>query len=958
MLQNGNRLFAGNGYLGRRGVPDEAGAEWMPATIVAGLYDKQGDLWREPVNAPDPLYTVVSVGGERLEIGRALAHEQGLNFRYGLYSRKTVWGVEGGSLTLFAERFVDMGDVHRLCSRYRISSDAPVVVSVKIGINWGVRDLNGPHLGDFRAEALAERMPLNIRTPFQRLALRCATLEKQTPLRVVNGVAGLSGEARLERSDSGIFSIYTIGLDGKNGVEFCVFGSVFFGTDESAPAGVPAAALEGAFQGAGAEAVSAVDCALESGWERVYAAHCEKWDRIWQTGDVVVEGDDYGQRCLRYSLYHLHCIAPRHGESLSVPARGLSGQTYKGAVFWDAEMFIAPYFLATEPELAAQFIRYRIRTLDGARRKAAEYGFRGAFYAWESQETGDDACTDFNVTDVFTGRPVRTYFRDKQIHISADIVYSVKKYVEATSDIAILAQGALEMILECARFFLSYLYYSPECRRYEALDVIGPDEYHERVNNNAFTNRMIRLTFETARDYIALFRKQDPAFINGLLSKLGFEQDLAFMEQVIPAFYIPAPNSRGIIEQFDGYFRLEDCSIDTVRSRLKDPKEYWGCGNGVATPTQIIKQADVAAMLALFGSLYPQDVKKANLGFYEPRTEHGSSLSACMYALVSCETGDSDRAYPFFIKSAEIDLTGQGKHFAGLIYIGGTHPAANGGAWLVAIQGFCGLSLDHGEIKVAPRLPQKWQKVIFALSRPDGIYEVTVKKTGYDIKKRDPLPASSSHPLFPNIRAAIFDLDGVLVDTAKYHFLAWKRLAAELGFDFTEKDNERLKGVSRTRSLEILLEVGHCTMTDSEKEEAAAKKNAWYVEYLNILDETALLPGAKEYLLALRKQGVRTALGSASKNAPLILERLNIANLFDAVIDGNSVGKAKPDPEVFIRGAEALGLPPEQCLVFEDSLAGIQAAKKGGMAAIGVGKRELLPGADAYVASLADMFAM
>jgi beta-phosphoglucomutase len=208
------------------------------------------------------------------------------------------------------------------------------------------------------------------------------------------------------------------------------------------------------------------------------------------------------------------------------------------------------------------------------------------------------------------------------------------------------------------------------------------------------------------------------------------------------------------------------------------------------------------------------------------------------------------------------------------------------------------------------------------------------------------------------IRGAIFDLDGVLVDTARYHYLAWKRLASELGFEFTKRDNERLKGVSRTQSLEILLEVGHRTLNKKEKLAAAAKKNTWYVEHLNTLDETALLPGSREYLVLLRNRGVRIALGSASKNAPLILDRLNIKLFFDAVIDGNSVERAKPDPEIFLKAAAALSLPPEQCVVFEDSAAGIKAAKAGGMTAIGVGKIENLPGADCYIDSFLNIITM
>lgn len=205
------------------------------------------------------------------------------------------------------------------------------------------------------------------------------------------------------------------------------------------------------------------------------------------------------------------------------------------------------------------------------------------------------------------------------------------------------------------------------------------------------------------------------------------------------------------------------------------------------------------------------------------------------------------------------------------------------------------------------------------------------------------------------IKGAIFDLDGVVVDTAKYHYQAWKELARSLGFEFTERDNERLKGVSRMRSLDILLEIGGIAAGDAEKELLADAKNSRYVELLSLIDESAVLGGAKEYLAELRARGVKTALGSASKNARLILERLDLAHAFDAVVDGNAVTAAKPDPEVFLKGASGLGLDPAECVVFEDSIAGIEAARRAGMAAIGVGTPETLPGANRWISSLADM---
>jgi beta-phosphoglucomutase len=206
-----------------------------------------------------------------------------------------------------------------------------------------------------------------------------------------------------------------------------------------------------------------------------------------------------------------------------------------------------------------------------------------------------------------------------------------------------------------------------------------------------------------------------------------------------------------------------------------------------------------------------------------------------------------------------------------------------------------------------------------------------------------------------SIKACIFDLDGVIVDTAVYHFKAWKRLADELGINFTEHDNERLKGVSRVRSLEIILELGNVTKTEAEQQELATRKNIWYVEMINRMTPAEILPGAKEFLETCRAAGIKTALGSASKNSSTILDKINMAHLFDAIVDGNHVSKAKPDPEVFLKGAEALGVAPAECVVFEDAIAGVEAAINGGMKVVGIGSPDVLNKADLVVSGLDKM---
>lgn len=205
------------------------------------------------------------------------------------------------------------------------------------------------------------------------------------------------------------------------------------------------------------------------------------------------------------------------------------------------------------------------------------------------------------------------------------------------------------------------------------------------------------------------------------------------------------------------------------------------------------------------------------------------------------------------------------------------------------------------------------------------------------------------------VLACIFDLDGVIVDTAKYHFQAWQRLAHELGFDFTEKQNERLKGVSRTRSLEILLEIGNLSLSQEQKEQLAHRKNNWYVELINQMTPDEILPGAKAFLQALKEEDIKIALGSASKNAMTILQHIAMDHFFDAIIDGNKVSKAKPDPEVFLKGAEALQVAPPYCVVFEDAQAGIEAARNGHMHCVGVGSPEHLHAADFVIGSLQEI---
>lgn len=693
----GNKYLTGNGYFGVRGTMEEYKKENMCGINMAGIYDRVGDAWRESVNAPNIVFTYIKVNGKAYTLPEIepKSHVQELDFYNAIHKRKTVWETKDGDITVECERFASMARQHLISLKYSVTCNFDADVEIITGIDGDVWDINGPHFknisvgfenGIGKVLGTTEEKEITVGSEFTTKAhFECNQKDEVTSMQALSVLSfkAQSGKTYSMEKTGGIFT--------------------------------------------SVDTLSYTDKIAELSYEDLKAEHIKAWENIWYLSEIKIDGDDEAAKALNYSLYHLSSIAPRNMESCSIPARGLSGQVYKGAVFWDTEMFMVDYFIHTEPEVAKTLLKYRVDTLQGARTKAAEYNLNGAYYAWESQEGGYEACSDYNVTDVFTKRPMRTFFRDKQYHVSAAIVYAFMKYIDATGDTKILEDGALETIIECARMYRSLLIRKADSPLYEIRDVVGPDEYHERVSNNAYTNRMAKFVFKTAQDMIKIAREQYSDIYNNLSKKFDLEKLEADFKDSEENMYVPSPNEDGIIEQFDGYFKLEDVSVDTVRSRLLDPKEYWGGAYGVASDTQVLKQADVVAMLSMFANDYPEDIMKKNWEYYEPRTEHGSSLSACMYSLLACYTKNPDAAYPLFMKSASADLKTGGKEWAGLIYIGGTHPASEGGAWIVAAKGFAGMKIVDGKLTCNPSLPSNWKGMSFKYKYKGDLYQVEIK---------------------------------------------------------------------------------------------------------------------------------------------------------------------------------------------------------------------------------------
>lgn len=707
-----NRFLTGNGYMGVRGALEEYTKEDLPAVNLAGIFDQVGDGWREPLNAPNGLYTYIVVDGTpfRLPETEVKSHDMCLDYRHGVLKRETVWETPRGSVTVTSERFVHRDRFHLIAMRYTVSANFHADITLVTGIDGDMWEIYGPHF-----DSLVCKDENGI------LSVEGTTHEKGDKVTVLEAVnPQFQSTYKVKSSDKKILRNYNFVTrqDQKFTIEKMV--AVLTTNDKG-------------FEKA--QALEMLDDCMKQGYDAMKKEQEASWEAVWKYGAVEIEGDDEAMEALNYSLYHLQSIAPRHAEKMSIAARGLSGQTYKGAVFWDTEMFILDYFLFTQPETAKNLLSYRVDTLQGALNKAKSYGYDGAFYAWESQEGGYDACSDYNVTDVFTGRPMRTFFKDKQVHISAAVAYGIWRYTEITGDDGLLKEGGIETIVECAKFYYSLLLMRANGTQYEIHDVIGPDEYHERVNNNGYTNRMAKLTLESAANILKNLDKYGKEKAEEISSRMPAAELAAKFEDAASRLYIPQPGEDLVIEQFDGYRELEDCSIDTVRGRLLHEKEYWGGAYGMASHTQVIKQADVVTMLNLFSDEYSDNVLTANWDYYEPRTEHGSSLSASMYGMLACKCGRPQMAYPHFIKSARADLNEGGKEWAGLVYIGGTHPAAAGGAYMIAVEGFGGVSFTKDGIKVEPRLPENWKSMKFYVCCHGDRYKVEINGDQADVTK-------------------------------------------------------------------------------------------------------------------------------------------------------------------------------------------------------------------------------
>ncbi|MBN1261384.1 MAG: glycoside hydrolase family 65 protein [Anaerolineae bacterium] len=722
-VTTGSNYLIGNGYLGYRGTFVEWEADRFVGCNVTDTWDTaEGSEWRELCNVPNGLFTQLFVEGEQLSgfEGETLAFYRQLGLRYGLYEREHTWqGAHHKPVKISVERFASYDNLHLIAMRYQITAEQDTEIVVLTGIDGRVWSLNGEHFKSYRA---FEEDGL--------IAVETVTGEFGIQIDVVEGLA-IEGVTPVDRAmverDKHILRGLTFRLEAGDTLSLFKYMVVYSSNDDPAPC---------------ERALADARAALATGYEALKAAHMAHWDRIWNISDIEIGGNLEVQAITRFNLYHATIATPAHAK-LPIGARGLSCQVYQGAAFWDQETFNMPMFLYTRPEVARNLVEYRYDTLPGARKKARDLGYYGAFYAWTSGKTGEELFPDYFFTDVLTGRKLHNHFNSWQIHISPDIVYALWLYYEVAGDWEFMLDYGAEIAFEVAQFLVSRIHFKKDKHRYELIRLLGPDEYHENVDNNVYTMYLAKFAFEKALIIFRRMATENPEQLDALLAKIGIDRSATEdWQDIVDLIYLPQPDPETkLIEQFDGFFQLEDVTPAELRARLLHPEEYWGWPNGVAVEAQVLKQADVLQLFALL-DIFPPDVMRANYEYYEPRTEHGSSLSPSVHALIATKAGLHDAAYRYFMEASTIDLYNMSKKvMSGGSFLGGIHTAACGGVWLMLVRGFAGFEVHGDRLRFNPVLPATWTSLSFALTFRYNVLRITITPDTLQLSSDEGNPA-------------------------------------------------------------------------------------------------------------------------------------------------------------------------------------------------------------------------
>ncbi|MCA0295333.1 MAG: glycoside hydrolase family 65 protein [Actinobacteria bacterium] len=676
----------GNGNLSLRGTLEEGHPKETAGSFMHRVWDDMPVHGTELACLPRWWGLDLWLNDQRVRNEADPPGRQVLDLRNGLLTREFDWPVDAGvDLHVRHERFLSLVEPYGAMLRTTVTlSKGEADLRVRVGASMHVENTGLLHwrlVGQSASE--------------DGIALVTVTRSTGIPVAVLVRTA-LSASATFTPGDAdgAPSGDYRLRLRAGQPVEIVRSVGVVPGLDSDMPMAV-------------AREVS--DRLDGQGWAAALAASTQAWSQVWADCDVEIDGDPEAQLALRFNLFQLISAAPRFTEDASIGAKTLSGYGYRHHVFWDTESFMLPLFSFTQPDVARNMLAYRSRRLAGARAKAAAGGFAGAQFPWESAGTGAEVTPTWLEDPANPGERVRIWTGDTELHITADIARAVLQYWQVSGDDEFLRDEGAELVLEGARFWASRA--EPDAEgRFHFRDVIGPDEYHEHVDDNAYTNELAAWHLGAAERVLGWLERTAPARAAQVLASLEVDAgERAHWAEVAEGIVRPRVEE-GVLEQFAGYFDLEDVDYARLRnpSRQVSMQELYGV-EGVQR-TRNIKQPDVLMLAFQLPQLFDDEQLAANYHYYDARTDHelGSSLGPAVSAVIAARSGDPITAYSHFLRAARADLRDVRGNAAD-----GIHGASAGGLWQAVVFGFAGLTISGATWQVHPVLPESWTRLRF-----------------------------------------------------------------------------------------------------------------------------------------------------------------------------------------------------------------------------------------------------
>ncbi|MES5896495.1 glycosyl hydrolase family 65 protein [Bacillus cereus group sp. RP43] len=720
----------GNGYMGQRAAMEERYVKETRNLFVAGTFNKfAANEVTELPNAADVLWIDLKLNNElfNLDHGKILDYNRTLHLKNAELTRKVTWESPSGDLfELIFRRFISLDDRHVIAQQVEVTplSDS-AEIEVTSGINAQMTNSGVQHFIEGEKRLFDGKFMQLVQT----------TTESEVDF-VFNTVHAAKKDNQAIETEGLIlmdrrtiyFNYKPIKIEKGETLVFEKLTNVFTSRDNDYKG--DAYSLEQLRE----NSLSHIKQLSTKNYDELFTAHVKAWgDKVWNFSPITIESEnDFDQLAIRFAQYHMTVMTPAHDNRMNIGAKGLSGEGYKGHTFWDTEIFLLPHFIYTNPKTARSLLEYRYNTLEGAHQKAKDNGYEGAMFPWESAWLEDGEVTPvWGAADIITGKATKIWSGFIEQHITSDIAFATWQYFQITNDNDFMLKYGYELLLDTAKFWASRLEWNEEKQEYHINEVVGPDEYKEHVDNNAFTNYTAYWNIKKAMEYHHLIKTEHPQLFRELDHKLELERTYKNWEQKVDKIYLPQPRKEDlVIPQDDTYLSLEIIDLTKYKNQEHVGSMFKDYNLEQVNKIQVSKQADIMVLFYLLEDMFNDEVKRANWEYYEPKTLHDSSLSLSTHCVLACDMGDYEMAYDLFTRAAKIDL---GPNMKTSDH--GIHAASLGGIWQCIVNGFGGVRMLNGELRISPHLPSKWSELQFEINWHGDLINVIATKEEITLEK-------------------------------------------------------------------------------------------------------------------------------------------------------------------------------------------------------------------------------